>query len=276
MKRSNRGRVMTVLSLFLFLAAVALFLAGGGGVFCAVSLALCAAGGALLASAVLFRREADRAREDQALLDQVRADAQAGQERVRQYNEEIRMLRHDMKKHFYALRRLAEGGEPRLVRYLDDLIEADEAVPSVVHSGGPLLSAVLNGALSRAERQGTAVRILRDQAPSELPLSDRDLCSLVLNVTENALEAAAAPGLEDPFLSLDLYTKGEFFFFTCENARTPNGGSRRLDPDKSRGLGLKIVRRLAEDNGGMVQVVEGPDRYRVSIALPIRSGTTAE
>ena len=241
-----------------------------------LAVVLCAAGGAFLAAAVLSRREGDRQGEDQALLAQARADAQAGYDRVQRHNEEVRMLRHDMRKHFYALRQLAEGGDPRLVRYLEDLIGAEEAVTPVIQSGGPLLSAVLNGALSRAEGQGTAVRILRDQAPSELPQSDRDLCSLVLNVMENALEATSAPELEDPYLSLDLYTKGEFFFFTCENNRLPNGGTRRSDPDNSRGLGLKIVRRLAEDNGGMVQVVEGLDRYRVSIALPIRSGTTVE
>lgn len=276
MNRSLRGRPLAILSLLLFITAAALYPAGGGGAFRALALVLCAAGGAALAAAVLSRREEDRGlNSDQALLEQVRADAQAGQERVQQHNEEIRLLRHDMKKHFYALRQLAEGGDPRLIRYLDDLIGAEEAVPPVIHSGGPLLSAVLNGALSRAEKQGTAVRILRDRAPSDLPLSDRDLCSLVLNVMENALEAAAAPGLADPYLSLDLYTKGDFFFFTCENNRLPNGRLRRTDPDNSRGLGLKIIRRLTEDNGGLVQIDEEPDRYRVSLALPIGSGAAA-
>ena len=240
---------------------------------CVLALVLCAAGGVFLAAAVLSRREGDRQGEDQALLAQARADAQAGYDRVQRHNEEVHMLRHDMRKHFYALRQLAEGGDPRLVRYLEDLIGAEEAVTPVIQSGGPLLSAVLNGALSRAEGQGTAVRILRDQAPSELPQSDRDLCSLVLNVIENALEATSAPELEDPYLSLDLYTKGDFFFFTCENART--AAPRRPDPDGSRGFGLKIVRRLAEDNGGLVQIDEEPDRYRVSFALPIGSGAAA-
>ena len=268
-----RDRILVILSPLLILAAVALYLAGGGGVFCALALVLCAAGGAALAFAVRDRRESDGGREDEDLLAQVRADAQAGYDRIQQHNEEIRLLRHDMKKHFYALRQLAEGGDPRLVQYLEDLIGAEEAVLPLIHSGGPLLSAVLNGALSQAESKGTAVRILRDQAPSDLPLSDRDLCSLVLNVMENALEATADPELEDPYLSLDLYTKGDFFFFTCENARMPNGGSRRTERDNSRGLGLKIIRRLAEKNGGLVQIDEGSDRYKVSIALPIGSGS---
>ena len=276
MNHSTRSRGLAILSPLLLLAAAALYLAGGGGVLCALALVLCAAGGAALAAAFLSRRETDGRQDGQALLEQVRADAQAGYGRVQQHNEEVRLLRHDMKKHFYALRQLAEGDDPRLIQYLDDLIEEEETVPPVIHSGGPLLSAVLNGVLSRAESQGTAVRILRDQAPSELPLSDRDLCSLVLNVMENALEATAAPGLEDPYISLDLYTKGDFFFFTCENARSPGSNLQRTDRDSSRGLGLKIIRRLTEENGGLVQIDEEPDRYRVSIALPVGSGAKAE
>ena len=268
MNLSNRGRVQAILSLLLFLAAVLLYLVRGGA-FGALAMALCAAGGAALAVAILSRREAERRRADQDLLRQVRADAQAGYDRVLQQNEEVRLLRHDMRKHFFALRQLAEGGDPRLIRYLDDLIGAEEAVLPLVRSGGPLLSAVLNGALSRAAGQGTEVRILRDQAPAELPLSDRDLCSLVLNVMENALEATAVPGIEEPFLCLDLYTKGNFFFFVCENTRAPGSAASRSEQDGSRGLGLKIVRRLAEDNRGLVQIDEGPDRYKVSVALPI-------
>ena len=241
---------------------------------CALSLVLCAAGGAALASAFLDRRESDRQYEEEALLEQLSADVQAGQARVLQHNEEIRLLRHDMKKHFYALRQLAEGGDPRLVRYLDDLIGADEAVPAVVLSGGPLLSAILNGALSRAAEQGTEVRLLRDQAPSDLPLTDMDLCSLVLNMMENALEATAAPGLEQPYLCLNLFTKGEFFFFSCENARASGSTVRPPEQENSRGLGLKIGRRLAEKNGGLVQIDEAPDCYKVSIALPV--GSTAQ
>lgn len=276
MNHAIRSRSLAALSILLFLAAAGIYLAGGRGLLCPAALALCTAGGAAISASVLSRRTEDRQREDQTLLEQVRADAKAGCDRVQMYNEEVRLLRHDMKKHFYALRRLAEGGDPRLVRYLDDLIGADEAVSPVVQSGGPLLSAVLNGALSRAEGQGTAVRILRDQAPSELPLSDRDLCSLVLNVMENALEATAAPGLEDPFLCLDLYTKGNFFFFVCENSRAPGSAARRSEQDSSRGLGLKIVRRLTEDNGGLMQIDEPPNRYKVSIALPMGSGSPAE
>ena len=271
MNHTIRDRALPVLSLLLFLAAGLLCRAGGGGLLSALALVLCAVGGGVLAVSILSRQKAGG--ED--LPEQVTSAARAGLDRLREHNEEVRMLRHDMKKHFYALRQLAEGGAPRLVRYLDDLIQADEAIPPVVHSGGALLSAILNGALSRAAAQGTAVKILRDQAPEELPLSDRDLCSLVLNVMENALEATAAPGLEEPFLQLDLYTKGEFFFFSCENSRSAGTVPRRTGPEGNRGLGLKIVRRIAEAGGGLVQIDEEPNRYRISIALPIgREGSS--
>ena len=180
------------------------------------------------------------------------------------------MLRHDMKKHFYALRRLAEGGDPRLIRYLDDLIGEEASIRPVVQSGGVLLNALLNGCLSRAMDRGIAVRILRDQAPAALSLPDQDLCSVVMNIMDNAVEAASMPGIDAPFIHLELFTKGAFFFLSVENARTDGGYSGAESSERHQGLGLSIINQTVERNGGLLRLYrEDPDRFRVRVALPI-------
>ena len=232
--------------------------------------ALAALSAAILADHLLWILE--RQREEATL--RLRAEiVQAGYENLLVHNEEVRMIRHDMKKHFYALRQMADGRAPQIVHYLDDLIDADQAIRPVVHSGGPLLNAILNGSLNKAMNQGAAVKVLRDRAPSSLPMADKDLCSLVLNVMDNAVEACAAPGLTGPFLNVDLYTKGAFFFFSCENSRLADGPDSRPASDHIRGFGLAIVQRITEQNGGFLKIDESPDRFRVRIALPIGSGS---
>lgn len=239
------------------------------GVLFVLALALSFAAGASLAGAVLLSRVRDL--EEEARLSRERKDAvRAGYEDLLRHNEEIRKLRHDMKKHFYALRQLAEGSEPQIVQYVDELVRADEAVRPVVHSGPALLSALLNGALGKAIGRGVDVRVLQDKAPSTLSLSDKDLTSLVLNVMDNALDAVLAPGLEEPFLHVSLHTKGTFFFFSVENARSPDGRRAEPDPKAHQGLGLRIIREIVDRNGGLVQIdQEDPTRFRVQTAFPI-------
>ena len=235
-----------------------------------VLLLLMLAAAAIAAVAAFLRQESER-QEEIRLLRVREESARASYEALRLHNEEIRMARHDMEKHFFALRRLAEGGSPQIARYLDELIEADKAIRPVVHSGSAMLNAILNHFLNKAMDRGVAVEILRDQAPDGIALSDTELCSLVMNVMDNALEAVSAPGLEAPFIHLDLYTKQAFFFLFCENARTGDPLPKKENALRSRGLGLKIIRQIAERNGGLVQIDPEPDLYRIRIALPVLS-----
>lgn len=219
---------------------------------------------AAAALADFLRQEADWQREAQVRLAREQT-IQAGYEQLLRHNEEVRMLRHDMRKHLYGLRQLAQTDETRLKQYLEDLTAAEGSIRPVIHSGSPLLNGILNGALSKAIDRGVDVKILRDQAPPVLPLSDMDLCTLVLNVMDNALNATTALGSQDPFIQLDLYTKGRFFFFVCANSA--NDGSRPAG-DLSSGLGLSIIRQITERNGGLLKIDRAPQRYRISVALP--------
>ena len=82
--------------------------------------------------------------------------------------------------------------------YLDDLIGQNEKVPSVVQSGNEMLDIILNSKLSAAADAGVEVRLTRTHAPRQLPLTDTELCSLIMNIMnimDNAMEAALAPGI---------------------------------------------------------------------------------
>ena len=127
---------------------------------------------------------------------------------------------------------------------------------------------ILNSKLSAAADAGIAVELMRAQAPPRLPLSDAELCSLVVNLMDNALEAAGAPGLEHPYIKLDLHIKNDFFAFTCENSITPEWLDRETAP--GHGLGLEIVRQIVKRHGNLTKTEYGRDFYRVAVVLPLR------
>ena len=176
------------------------------------------------------------------------------------------MLRHDMMKHFRLLRQTTS--DEKTAEYLDELMGENEKIHPVVQSGNEILDIILNGKLSAAADAGITVELARTQAPDKLPLTDAELCSLIMNLLDNAIEAASATGVKRRYIKLDMHIRNSFFVFTCENGTTLEWVSKETTP--GRGLGLKVVRQIVERYGNLLKTEYGDDYYKVAVLLPLR------
>jgi len=217
---------------------------------------------------VAVRREIERRMEARLLTqrqDLVRASYQA----VCTHQEQVMILRHDMKKHFRMLRSMTN--EPQVAAYLDELIGENEKIRPVIQSGNDMLDIILNGKMTTAVDAGISIEILRSHAPEVLPLSGRELCSLFMNVMDNAIAGAQASGAEHPSIQLDLHVKSDFFVFSCKNSAGP-GQVRPQEHQESvprHGLGLKIIRNISQKYGDLLETESGHDYYKVTVAIPL-------
>ena len=216
-----------------------------------------------LAEAV--RREITR-RTEARLLAQRDELAQNSYEALRRQHEQVMMLRHDMVKHFQVLRQTVT--DENAAAYLDELIGENEKIRPVVQSGNEMLDVILNGKLSAAADAGITVELVRTQAPDKLPLTDAELCSLMMNLLDNAVEAASAPGVKRRYIKLDMHVQNNYFVFTCENGATLDWIKKETAPE--RGLGLKVVRQIAERYGNLFDTEYGDGYYRVTVPLSLR------
>lgn len=220
---------------------------------------------AFLSAVTEWGHEEVARRTEARLLAQRDELAQSSYEALRRQNEQVMLLRHDMMKHFRLLRQTT--ADEKTAAYLDELIGENEKIRPVVQSGNGMLDVILNGKLSAAEDAGIAVEIARMQAPEKLPLSDAELCALVMNIMDNALEAAVAPGVARRYIKLDLHIRNSFFVFICENGATPDWIHKKTAPE--RGLGLKVIRQIVERHGNLSRTEHGDGYYRVTVALPL-------
>lgn len=206
------------------------------------------------------------AHAEKRLMKEMTAMAQQRYENLRSHNEEVMMLRHDMNRHFQVLRQTTT--DANTAAYLDELLDKNAKIRSVISSGNDMLDTILCGRLSTAADAGIHVEVLRADAPDTLPITNTDLCSLVMNLMDNAIAAASAA--ETPFIRLDLHRKSDFFVFVCENSM--GAGQTSAETEKTvpkHGLGLKIIRQIAERYGHLLTTEAADDTYKVSLAIPL-------
>jgi len=207
-------------------------------------------------------------RAEKRLLEQHMEAALGSYENMRRQHEEIMMLRHDLAGHLSAIKELAGKGE-QVTAYIDELIGQNANVRTVVSTGNNTLDIILNNKLGRAADAGIKVEVIKAEAPSVLPLTDADLCSLVMNIADNAIKAASFG--EKGYVRLDIHVKNDYFAISVENSVSEKEKTKKAQAVPGHGLGLRIVHGIAEKYNGLISTEQTDGAYKVRIAIPLFS-----
>ena len=189
---------------------------------------------------------------------------------LRREESQLRTLRHDLRNHLTALRGLVELGEDgKALQYIDQLADS-----SALRGGRRLCeNDVANAVLSaKAEAMGRS-GLTADFAvslPKDLSLSDVDLCALLGNAADNAMEAAEQAA--DKTVTLRCRAEKGLFMLRVENAYagelSPDLATTK--PDKaSHGFGLAGMREIAERLGGSLETRTSGGRFQLVVCLPL-------
>ena len=173
---------------------------------------------------------------------------------LRNHHQEVMMIRHDMNKHFHTLQKISN--EETVKSYLAELIGQNEKIRPVVQSGNEMLDIILNSKLNTAINSGVKLELIKTEAPKKLPLSNADLCSLVMNIVDNAVTAAINSNIVAPTIRLNMHVKNDFFAFSCENstAESEKNIEEKNEPIQKHGFGLKIIHDITERYNGLINI----------------------
>ena len=183
---------------------------------------------------------------------------------------QVRILRHDLRNHLTAIRGLVGQGEgEKALRYIDQLA----ASPAL--QGGRRLcendaaNAVLSAKAEAMRRAGLEAE-LTVSLPKDLPIAGVDLCALLGNALDNAMEAAEQA--EDKSVTLRCRVEKGLFMLRLENAyagNLPPGLSTTKADKASHGFGLAGMREIAERLGGSLEVRAADGRFQLVVCLPL-------
>lgn len=194
---------------------------------------------------------------------------------MRQSQEETRSQRHELRHHMLALEEMLAQDQPeRAADYVRSLRERVSALPSSVYSENLVINAVAGHYLNLAKAEG--VQVDADiKTGATIPMKDEDLCVLLTNILENALEACRAMGdKSNCFLSLRISANEEHMALTCENSTDAAASLSESDvlpsskPDASNhGYGIPAIRRIVNKYYGILKLACHEDCFTVKISL---------
>ncbi len=168
--------------------------------------------------------------------------------------EETRHARHDLRHHFTQLSAMADAGE--LDQIKNYLSKAQEKIPNLDmrFSENRAADSVIGHYCALARRENVPF-LTNIDLPAELPVDEMDMCLILSNLLENALEASGRTNEIKRQIKVEIYLhSGRLLLIQVKNTYDGNikekDGVFQSSKRKGNGIGIQSVRRIAEKNGG--------------------------
>ncbi|MDO5111768.1 MAG: GHKL domain-containing protein [Clostridia bacterium] len=194
---------------------------------------------------------------------------------------QVRTLRHDLRNHLTVAQGLLQCGDvERAKAYLAELSDSPALHGVRRICQNDTANVVLSCKLEQMEDMGVAADFLIT-LPPKLPVADADLCALLGNALDNAMEAAARSA--DQTVVLRMRADRGMLMLRVENAfaQEPvkqNGVFRTAKSDAaSHGFGIQGMQAIAEQYHGTLHTQIRDDRFELLVCFPLcqESGSPA-
>lgn len=211
-------------------------------------------------------------RQNRAYEQEIRLCVRQAAEREEAYRQ-TRILRHDLKGRLVALSALLESGQTEETQKEIEKMLKENSLNrhGTAETGNLALDALVNYKYAAAAAEGIQMHC-RLEVPAELFVEGTDLCVILENLLDNALEAVQRLPEGEQSVSLAVQLIKGVILITVEN---PYQGEILLDSHgkiRSRktgdhGIGLLSVERTAEKYGGDVIIHHENGVFSISVML---------
>lgn len=185
----------------------------------------------------------------------------------------MRGWRHDYRGHIQAMKALLAAGDLDGLRdYLDKLDTDLNTVDTVVKTGNPMADAILNSKISLAQSRGITVKA-DAHVPVGLRMSEIDLCCILGNLFDNAIEASMALPEEERLIRVYMEMKGTQLYISFTNftaGKKLQKAGKRFKSTKGEGHGFGLVRidKIIERLDGYLSRNSEDGAFTTEILIP--------
>ncbi len=187
--------------------------------------------------------------------------------------KKMRGWRHDYRNHIQVLKAYASEGNLEAIKaYLDELDTDLATVDMVIKTGNAMADAILNSKISLAKSRNIEVH-----ADAHIPLAlttpDIDLCVIIGNLFDNAIEASMKLPKDKRMIRIYMNMKNtqlyiSFTNFTATGKMEKIGKVFKTTKGEGHGLGLIRIDNIIERLGGYLSRNSEEGAFTTEILLP--------
>lgn len=187
--------------------------------------------------------------------------------------KQIRGWRHDYRNHIQTMKAYASAEDwDAIRRYLDLLDEDLTSVDTSIKTGNPMTDAILNSKISLAKSKN--IKVVADaHIPVKLKSSEIDLCCIIGNLFDNAIEASIKLPEKERIIRVYMDMKNtqlyiSFTNFTAGKKLKKEGKRFRSSKGEGHGFGLVRVDAIVERLDGYISRNSEDGAFTTEILLP--------
>ncbi len=190
-------------------------------------------------------------------------------------NRDMRVFRHDFKNNLISVRALIGGGQyNEAEKYIDELYGRLDATKNAFSTGNHLADAILAEKNSAAVSQKTEIDF-DGIIPSD-GIDNIDLCTILANALDNALEASKS--IENAIINVRAAVNSAVFMLTVSNptlqpVEIKNNRVKTTKADSvNHGLGIGSIKNAAKKYNGEVNLKYEDGHFTVEVMMIMRKG----
>lgn len=187
--------------------------------------------------------------------------------------QQMRGWRHDYRNHIQVMKAYAANDDLASVKkYLDKLDEELNSFDTVLKTGNVMADAILNSKISLAREHG--IEVLADVCiPIKLQISELDLCVIIGNLFDNAIEANMELPKEQRMIRVYMDMKNtqlyiSFTNYTARKKQSKSDGRFQTMKGPGHGLGLPRIETVIKKAGGYISCNCEEGAFTTEILLP--------
>ena len=186
---------------------------------------------------------------------------------------QIRGWRHDYRNHIQVMKSYASQGNLDAIRsYLDELDTDLSTVDTVIKTGNRMTDAILNSKISLAKSKD--IQVTADaHVPVALTISELDLCIIIGNLFDNAIEAVTPlpPNERQIRIYMDMKNTQLYMSFTNMTAtkkQKKENGLFYTTKGNGHGFGLVRIDTIVERYSGYISRNSEDGAFTTEVLLP--------
>jgi len=203
-------------------------------------------------------------------------------EKINKIYGEFRSFRHDYKNHVLCLRSLiAADKKDEALEYMNTMQDMSSVGKNKYHTGNVIIDALLDDKSDKAEKVNTKIEF-EGIVPTS-GISNADLCIIMANAIDNAIEACSKDKSEkEKEIKAKADFKQGYFFFKISNPMFEEvkfKGKNKVATSKSdkehHGFGVANIVRTAEKYGGTADISTDNGQFTIGVQLMLEQAEIA-